>query len=348
MRLTPAQLVERCTMVTATDIVILAGSYPAKRSVTGIYLEKIARDFAANDTVCSGELVDDEEENASEAVELGHETEPLNIRIAAKKKGFWYRPAGTIRDVRRPWAGSTPDGFACEARYVTPDGAQPSLEVVEKVSPFAVVEAKLVGRHRYYHWGREDEVDPVPEYVLTQVQWQMTTSTMKYAFVCALFGTEHRVYLVEHSPELEEVLLEVGYGFWHKHVVPRIMPPVDGTDDAWRMVKRALPKVRRPEILRATDAMNVVASAAIEAKGEAAAWELEEKRQKQELGLLIGDAAGMEGTLRNGAPWRATFSERKGYTRADGTVVAPTRALTLKELAAPVVRAKKPGKEVAA
>lgn len=283
-------------MVTATDMVVLAGVYPGKRSPCGLYLEKVEGDMPANDVTFEGELVGDgeDEEEVSDAARLGLYVEPYLVQYAADRLGCWYLPGQTLRHPTEPWIGATPDALAVEASFPGIRGSVPSLATRLKQRRLANMESKVVGRHRFGRWGGIDDASwVVPEDVVVQCQWQMTTTGLPLAYVVALLGTSHRVFVLEHSPELEEELVAIGRDFW-RHVEERRMPAVDGSDEAWKMVRRALPSVRQPEIVGATPEQEEMMRAVREAQEEAKLWTVEASRRKQDLALTMGPYKGIE------------------------------------------------------
>lgn len=300
----------RRSLVTATDIVVLSGCYPWRRSPIGIYLEKTEGEIPANDTHIECELVaeDETEGEASDAAKLGLYVEPYLVQWAGGQHKCWTLPGETVRHPTELWAGSTPDGFAVEAAYeaVSP----PSLVMRREQRLLACIEAKVVGRHRFAHWGGyADDKWILPEYVAVQAQWQMTTKQTRHCLVPVLLGTEHRLYIVEHSDALEAELLTIGRAFW-RCVEERRPPPLDGSADAWKMVRRSFAHVRQFERLPATAEQEALAKAAEAALEEAKLWTIERARLKQELAESMGDARSVEGH-----DWRATKTVRKAHVR---------------------------------
>src|SRR6185436_7758045 len=259
--LTPKMMLLRQSLVTSTDIVVLAGLAGKGRGACGLWSEKTDGLFPANDTGVESEAdLEGEGEGedgepvvlSSDAISLGHFVQPYLVDYAAKAFNVWTLPEDTHRHPTEHWIGATPDAVAVERSPSTATHLRPSLSVAMAQRELAVVEAKVVGKHRFHLWGGWKETEWVlPEAVRVQCQWQMTAKRLRKAYVVALLGTHHRTMVVEHCDELEAELVELGRDFWG-YVTRREMPPVDGTAEAWRMVRRAFPKVRRPAIVEAS------------------------------------------------------------------------------------------------
>lgn len=293
--LTPRMMALRASMVTSTEIVVLAGAGGKGRGACGIYDEKTSGVFPANDTgvESESELVDEDEET-SDPIRLGHFLQPYLVDFAAKRFDVWTLPEDTYRHPTEHWIGATPDGIAVEPGWPTVGNIRPSLAAARAQRELAVIEAKVVGKHRFHLWGGWDEDEwLLPESVVIQCQWQMTAKRLKKAFVVALLGTHHRTLVLEHCDALEAELVAIGKDFWG-HVERREMPPVDGTDEAWRMVRKTFPLVRRPEIVEATPEQAEMMRGVREAQEEEKAWKLEAARRKQELSKTLGELKGVE------------------------------------------------------
>jgi hypothetical protein len=265
--------------------------------------EKVLGEVPAHDLRIESDLLEEDEDPAS--IRLGHMLEPMLVGLAAQKHELLVRPGETARSSVHPWLGATPDAVEV-APPTLPVLARQRKRVIAKQPARAAVEAKVVGRHRFAHWG--EGVHDVAPYVGVQAQTQMTVLGVKVCFVSALFGTEHRTYVLEHSSLLEEMILEMGHKFWHEHVLPQRMPAPDGTDDAWKMIREKYPKPRVADLVVATSAWDEKAREALDMAEQRKHCEREEKRLKQELAIMIGDWPGVKGD-----GWRALFQEQAGY-----------------------------------
>jgi putative phage-type endonuclease len=296
--LTREQLETRRSMIAATDAVILAGVYPGKKGPSSVYLSKVA------------ELEERDEEEAL-ALRLGNLLEPLAIELVAEERNLWVAPGETVRHPTESWIGATPDAFHVRQS----SGAR-----------LAVIEAKAVGRFRLSHWG--EELDAIPDYVHVQVQWQLLATGLKTAYVSALLGLEHRSFVIEHDDTLASALVEVCEAFWKNHVLAGKPPAPDGSEDAWKVVKRAFPKPTKGGLLWAPGPIEDLAKEALKAAEMRKKWEALEQQKKQELCALIGNDEGYEGD-----GWRAKWSLRAAHSRP-ACEVAASRVLDVREVKA--------------
>jgi putative phage-type endonuclease len=305
MALTREQLEMRQSMIAATDAVILAGVYPGKKGPSSVYLSKTA-------------ALEERDEEEALAMRLGNILEPLAIDLVAEERGLTHAPGETVRHATESWIGATPDAFAVEpsAKTLTGKGAP--------VRRVAVIEAKAVGRFRLSHWG--DELDAIPDYVHVQVQWQLLATGLKTAYVSALLGLEHRSFVIEHDDSLASALVEVCEAFWKNHVLTGTPPAPDGSEDAWKVVKKAFPRPTKGGLLWAPGPIAELAQDAMKAQAMKKHWETVEQRKKQELCALIGESEGYEGE-----GWRAKWSVRAAHSRP-ACEVAESRSLDLREV----------------
>lgn len=213
--------------------------------------------------------------------EWGKILQPVVAEQFAKRMGvrveFWDKP---IYSSERAWQRASPDYFVLDQH------PQPERK--------AVLECKTAGLYQAKSWDRNaTNEDGVPEDYVAQVQWQMTVTGMKLAFIAVLIGgSDFRIYRIEHDPVLEEILNEEGERFVFQHLYANVEPPLEGARHVREYLQARFPRDR--EKLRP-------------AKPEEAAWleeytalrgELEvlESRKDQlesQIKLAIGDAEGL-------------------------------------------------------
>ena len=100
-----------------------------------------------------------------------------------------------------PWAAATPDG----------------LNYLDGETPAGVIEAKTTTA-----W-----LDPVPQYVVDQVQWQMFVTGAEVAWVPRLFGLEALdLFSVDRDEERIAELFDVAYLFFTDHLLTGEGPDV--------------------------------------------------------------------------------------------------------------------------
>jgi putative phage-type endonuclease len=299
--LTPDQLALRRQGLTASDIVALSGTVPFKKrkTVYDVWLDKVHPD-----KVKPTEVI--------EAMELGHEAEPIIVaRVAKKLKLSVAYPQTTVRHAKIEWAMSTPD-----ARVVDSQRCDVGL-----------IEAKLVGLYVANHWGEAEDVEHgPPDYVYTQVVWQMMVTGLPFCVVGAMIGTEVRTYRVEFddaAKEYAEALVEMGAKFRADHVLTERPPPVDGSEPSRNMLAALFQKHNQVQIKADPQAE------------EAARAYFEAQRQVKEAKELADNAktvlmAKIQGNYGiRGEGWRCNWAEQKGY-HVEGYDVPPMRKFDLR------------------
>jgi predicted phage-related endonuclease len=322
MSLTPDQITMRRQGLTASDIVALSGTVPFKKAKTvyDVWLDK-----------CHPDRVKPTE--VTEAMELGHEAEPIIVRRVAKKRNLSVvYPHDTVRHPDIDWAMCTPDalivnGAAHKASVVTvPIAAMPDSVVAAD----GLIECKLVGLHSARWWGDLDdeasETDGPPDYVYTQVVWQLFVKQLPYCIVAAMIGTEFRTYRVpfdESAQEYAQALVEIGAKFRCDHVLTERPPPIDGSESSRELLAALFQKSNGVQIkadAESEDAARVYFDAGRRIKE---AKELQNKAKT----VLMAKIQGNYGVRGDG--WRCLWREQDGY-HVDGYDVEPMRKFDLR------------------
>jgi putative phage-type endonuclease len=276
MSLTQQQLDLRRRGLTATDMTVLAGVTPYGRTVHDVYLSKLGLE---------------EPFEATAAMNMGHRLEPVALAALAEERGLTLTPGTTEASPLIPWAIATPDANVLSA---------PGRIRV------AVAEAKAVGLRMAARWGESGDPDGIPDEVRVQVQWQMTVTRTPRAHVVALLGTEARFFEIEGDEELAGALLELGEGFWKRHILAKAPPPLDGSEGAARMVRGLFRRARGGMVPAGPEAEERV-RAYLAAKDALEQAERAKSQAQAQLCALIGEHEGIEGEA-----WTATWKERAG------------------------------------
>jgi predicted phage-related endonuclease len=261
----------RRTWIGASEAPILVGVSPYARTVHDVFLGKVSAPAA-------------DEQTPAQA--FGHMVEPIALRLLAKERGLEL-------------SGQR----ICPRRHPVLDvGATPDELVVDKSGKVvALAEAKAPGLQAVERWGESGDPEGVPDEVLVQVTVQMAVCHVPLTHLVAVLGNEPRFYVVEYSESLAQAVLEACQRFWDRHVVPRVPPPVDGSDGADRMLRGLFPKNRTP--LRAAPASAAaLARMFLQAREQRLEAEKRETLAKQQLELLLGEDEGLQGQ-----GWRATW-----------------------------------------
>lgn len=267
--LSVAQLAMREKFLGASEIASVCGLNPFSGPID-VYLKK------------TGQAIESDDEDAQFRKELGHRIEGLIADLYAEKTGRVIAPCDTIIHPSEPWAGCTPD------RQI--------------VGQDVGVEIKNVGIRVISHWAN----NAPPDYVAAQCQYQMWITGWKRVDIAALLGgRDFVIHTVERDEETIGMLADIGRRFWHEHVVPRVPPPVDGSNTYREFLIRKFPACRGK--LEQGDA---IAEKWARAYLDATANESAAAAVKAEAGNILRDMIG-EGEGLIGDGWKATWKDSK-------------------------------------
>jgi len=204
----------------------------------------------------------------------------------------------TMRHKTFPWALATPD------RIVLGEGRKHDH----------ICEIKTVGRTTE-DWGEEGS-DTIPKYYFAQCQWILEVTGHEVCDVVALFMDSRRLrtYRVERHAQLAEFLIDEVGDFWNNHVVPKIPPTIDSSDDS-KTYLHATFRDPSEQIIDAPDAAEKYVASYFEAKKK-----LDEAMEQYDLSTnmlkaYIGQHAGMRGPWGT-ATWKMTRSNGVDYRGA--------------------------------
>jgi putative phage-type endonuclease len=153
------------------------------------------------------------EDTAGEAALWGTLLEDVVAREWTRRNRSVTRRIGLVRHQERTWQACTLDRVVAEC----PDGAGPCALEVKTRSAF------LAGK-----WKEE-----IPDDVLAQVVWAMTTCGYTHMHVAVLIGgQEYRQYTVKLDEELATDIVAAGEKFWTENVQAGVEPVVAGHGEA--------------------------------------------------------------------------------------------------------------------
>lgn len=287
MSLTPEQLEQRKGLLTASDAAAALGLSRWKTR------HQLWSEKTGEGSVFSGNF----------RTRRGHAIEPLLLEWLGERVAPRHlKPAGavTLTHPILPWLGATPDAL------IYPDAAA--------TRPVAIGEAKsssLVG-----DWTDEDGEPKVPDYYHPQIVVQMAVAGVASAEVVVELldprEREPRIIHVERDEELQALVLNELDHFW-RFVVTKTPPPFDD-DSSYADVATVFRRVRRPELVRASEADDDLARRYLEATRQRKLFDEVAEKAKAELCARIADRQGIAGET-----WAATWAERAAavvsYTR---------------------------------
>lgn len=153
------------------------------------------------------------EDTAGEAALWGTLLEDVVAREWTRRNRSVTRRIGLVRHQERTWQACTLDRVVAEC----PDGAGPCALEVKTRSAF------LAGK-----WKEE-----IPDDVLAQVVWAMTTCGYSHMHVAVLIGgQDYRQYTVKLDEELATDIIAAGEKFWTENVMAGVEPEVTGHGEA--------------------------------------------------------------------------------------------------------------------
>lgn len=204
------------------------------------------------------------------ALDAGNYLEPALARWYADETGYTIGHFGTVVHPEHPFMGCTPDICVFGERRIA--------------------QIKVVGMWMAHHWD-----DDVPEYVAAQVQAEMEVTGADVCDVVALIGgTDFRIIPIERDREIGAYLVDICRDFVTRYVIPRELPPVDGSAHAEAALK-ALYRRDTSGMLKATPEIDALAKAWLAADDDLGAAEARRVECANKLKAILGDASGVEG-----------------------------------------------------
>lgn len=155
--------------------------------------------------------------------------EPLAKKYAADT-GVFLAKSDTLRHRVQTFALAiaTPDRIAFAEKRSTRAHIHGVEECEGAIRNVQIKTASMFDRGA---WGI-DGTDVIPETYLAQVQWEMAVTGLRETHVPVLFDkAEFSVFRIEYDEQIFLALYEMVEKFHVDHVLARVPPPVDGSDD---------------------------------------------------------------------------------------------------------------------
>lgn len=244
------------------------------------------------------------DEATAEMYAWGHRLEPLVAEAYTERTGRPVRRAmQMLRHPKVPWALASLD------RVSAVKGERRIVEL--KVTS---IDAKYAG-------------DDLPGDVLAQVQHQLWVTGYDVADV-AVLKTHWRlgIFEVERDEAYLEDLTFLERDFWRRVELCE-MPPVDGTENARRVLAQIYARNNGQMLMPAAD-LDLLAEELRLARAEAKAAEARQATIENGIRAVIGDADGFEG------PWgRITWRKNADSEKTDWKLVAGAYRRVIEEIA---------------
>lgn len=244
-----------------------------------------------------------------------------------------------MRHPSEPWWLGEPDGMVYDTQTLAaaPDRGR-TLPCIDglliaatgmvcraTVKPERLVEIKTHGFYAGRAYG-EEESDDVPWHYLCQVTWYMGLCNVDRCDFGVVSDThEFRRFTVYLDVQLLEVLLDAGRAFWNDYVVPKRMPPPDGSKSRREWIRERLGKHAPGLVALATPEQLALARSLAERKAAIKALEKDVERDAQVLQEAMGEAESLvDANGRVLATWKANARGTPAYK--DATYEAAHRA----------------------
>jgi putative phage-type endonuclease len=294
MVLTAEQLELRRRGIGSSDIAAVCNEDPFKGLVS-IWLSK----------------VEGLDEPVNDQMDLGHEVETILADRFAHNHNITLEKCTTQVSDREPWILATPDRRIVGANEL--------------------VECKNVGYRMQHRWRVDRDVYRAPSYVVIQTQWQMLVTGAEACWVVALLGgRDFHEERIDFDPDLAETLVAIGADFWINYVERGVMPPMDGTEVARRLVEKLYPNGSGR--MKATPEIERLAREYAEARAREKAAAEEKERIGTLLRAEVGEYAECFGEFG-----KVTLKNIKGHVDWPG--LAKTKGVADAE----IERFRKPG-----
>jgi hypothetical protein len=245
---------------------------------------------------------------ATRDMEAGNAAEDYNRALYRQATGYTLSGPSKWRHPLYPWLRCSPDDTAVD----TPAGRQG---------------VELKRYNKFDGWGAEGTGD-VPEDIWAQVQFQGGVALELGHWdtgdvdVSGLLRGEHRLYRVEHAPEVYERCIELGERFWRDFVLPQRCPDGDNLVLLERDAQaiRALFPAPVSEECRAWESLSERQQEALrgwlEANAARKAWAKREKELAPLVEFALREAPGLE--LPEGmSARRVDYKVQAGQARTD-------------------------------
>lgn len=234
------------------------------------------------------------------AMELGGLVETPICRLYARRTGNRVYRTTTLVAANNPLCRATPDRLVYE---------QSSSD------PIAVLEAKHSSWRDRKNWG--DGLDEISEEHVPQVTWEMAAAGLNRADVAVLFDkNEFKIYTVEFNQELFDGMYELAERFWTDHILAKTPPEPDASNQYREFLGHAFPGETSNLIESDADA-SLLAAGLRDLIMMVKEDEQMVEAKRQQIKLLIGDAAGLVGD------WgKITWKKNKDSQKVDWKAAA--------------------------
>ena len=222
---------------------------------------------------------------------LGHEMEPVALRLYAERTSRKVRPGRVLQSREIPWLFASLDAEV-----------PPGLEDEGRI-----VEVKWTTSARFD--------DGLPGDVLVQVTHQMAVSGIPDADVVVLSPHALRIFPVRFDPDLWGSVLALEASFYHDHLASRIPPAVDGSGATTDALREQFPADSGESMIADADT-GVLVRRLLDAKARALILDGEIGGMENALRFIMGDAS-----LLSGDDFTVSYKKAKDSVKVDWPAV---------------------------
>lgn len=220
----------------------------------------------------------------TEAMTLGNWLEDPIARYWSEQTGLPVRRhRATIRHATKPYLFTHVD-------RVVADRPQKVGELTQ------ILEVKNAGVFRASDFGERDSDQVPPGYLLQAVHTMVVLPDVERVYLAALLGgTGFRKFVIERDPELVAEVEAQETAFWTEHVVPKVPPPLDGSEGASKTLATLYPQddgteIEADELLSEIVRKYLAARATSkDADARMTAWAQQIQDRMREATTVVGD-----------------------------------------------------------
>jgi putative phage-type endonuclease len=270
------------------------------------------------------------------AMELGHLLEEPVAKIYQRRTSTWLRVVHSLKSPRYPFAVATPDRAVFLER-VGDLVKSKKLGLSDFRRAERGLECKTTGWRQKHRWGDEGS-DQVPDEYAVQCLWGMGVSELRAWDLAALFDRDDfKIYRLVFDAETFEGLYEIAARFMVDHVIPRVPPPVDASDQYADFLSRAW-KTNQVEPIAAGPELERLAVELAKLVEVERRVELAKQARVNQLKLAIADAGGLQSPVFGKILWRRSKARKLFDGKAAARELLDLTGLVLNALPAGELR----------
>ncbi len=134
------------------------------------------------------------------------------------------------------------------------------------------------------------EDDNIPEIYMAQIQHYMAVTGYEGWYIAVLIGGNYFKYqYIERDDEYIDRLIQLESDFWLKHVVPKVMPDVDGASATTSLIKRMFPKAYEDSSISLNSEINTIINNYIDYSERESEYSSLREECSNKLKMMLGD-----------------------------------------------------------